>query len=126
MKAYGKELIADLHDCDPKFFTKVAFEIFLKELCGLIDMEREDLHFWDYEAYMEAPDHLQGISLVQFIKTSNITIHSPDKLRKYEYSDKSSPTQCPNCGHLCVKWLNFKECIKSNKKKEEKLCQTIS
>ena len=86
MKYYGKELIIDLHNCDTRLFTREIFEQFLKELCGLIKMEREDLHFWDYEgdhkAYKEAPPHLKGISLVQFIKTSNITIHSLDELRK--------------------------------------------
>lgn len=86
MESYGKELIIDLHNCDTRLFTRKIFEQFLKELCHLIDMEREDLHFWDYKgdhkAYKEAPPHLKGISLIQFIKTSNITIHSLDKLKK--------------------------------------------
>lgn len=86
MESYGKELIIDLHNCDTRLFTRKIFEQFLKELCYLIDMEREDLYFWDYEedhkAYKEAPPHLKGISLIQFIKTSNITIHSLDELKK--------------------------------------------
>jgi S-adenosylmethionine/arginine decarboxylase-like enzyme len=34
------------------------------------------------EEYNKAPDHLKGISLVQFIKTSNITIHTLDTLKR--------------------------------------------
>jgi S-adenosylmethionine/arginine decarboxylase-like enzyme len=51
--------------------------------CDSIGMERHDLHFWDYEDEPEererAPDHLAGISAVQFIATSNITIHTLDR-----------------------------------------------
>lgn len=79
---YGKELILDLKGCDVKKFTRFHIRKYLKELCELIDMKREDLHFWDYdgqlEAYKKAPDHLKGISAVQFITTSNITIHTLD------------------------------------------------
>lgn len=80
---YGKELILDLHGCDPSLFTRSAIKAFLKSLCDLIEMERCDLHFWDYEDAKEkegAPPHLAGTSVVQFIKTSNITIHTLDKL----------------------------------------------
>lgn len=44
---YGTELILDLHDCDPKQFTRGRLTIFFAELCDLIDMKAEDLHFWD-------------------------------------------------------------------------------
>ncbi len=85
MNAYGKELILDLHDCDTPFSRRSIME-YMKGLCSLIDMEWEDLHFWDYEGdpegYEEAPPHLKGISAVQFIKTSNITIHTLDDLGK--------------------------------------------
>lgn len=83
---YGKELILDIHDCDASKFTRKSIEQFLRELCVLIDMERQDLHFWDYdgepEKYKEAADHLKGISCIQFITTSNITIHALDVLEK--------------------------------------------
>jgi len=49
-------------------------------------MECEDLFFWDYEGspeeYEKAPPHLKGTSAVQFIKTSNITVHTLDTLRR--------------------------------------------
>lgn len=83
---YGKELIMDLHKYDPSTFTRESIEAFFIALCEKIDMQREDLHFWDYdgdiEAYNKAPDHLKGISAIQFIRTSNITIHTLDKLGK--------------------------------------------
>lgn len=82
--AYGKELILDMYGCDPLLFTRGFIEQFLIELCELIDMERCDLHFWDYVGYPEekaaAPPHLDGMSVVQFIKTSNITIHTLDQV----------------------------------------------
>ena len=86
MKNYGKELIIDLHDCDVTTFTRESLEKYFEELCTLIDMQRCDLHFWDYEGdpdgYAEAEDHLKGISAIQFIMTSNITIHTLDILKK--------------------------------------------
>ncbi len=27
----------------------------------------------------------------------------------HRYKDKPGPTQCPKCGHLYVKWLNYGE-----------------
>ena len=81
---YGKELILDLHDCDVSTFTRESIKKFCKELCKLIDMERCELHFLDFEddpeEYEKAPDHIKGISAVQFIMTSNITIHTLDVL----------------------------------------------
>jgi S-adenosylmethionine/arginine decarboxylase-like enzyme len=88
MGNYGKELILDLHNCDidHENCTREFLEIFCIALCELIDMERCDLHFWDYsgyeEEYQEAEPHLKGTSLVQFIKTSNITIHTLDEMKR--------------------------------------------
>lgn len=83
---YGKELILDLEGCNPKKMTRINIEDFMIVLCDTIDMERCALHFWDYEGYPEeykkAPAHLKGISAIQFITTSNITIHTLDELNK--------------------------------------------
>ena len=85
-KPYGKELILDLHNCDPNTFTRESIENYLSKLCKLIKMEGEDLHFWDYlyddKEYQKAPDHLKGTTVVQFLKTSNVTIHTLDVLEK--------------------------------------------
>ncbi len=80
---FGKELILDLYDCDIDKFTHESIEEYLIQLCILIDMERADLHFWEYDDPDEkaaAPAHLDGISAVQFITTSNITIHTLEKV----------------------------------------------
>ncbi len=81
--SYGKELILDLHNCN-KQFTRITISAFMRELCSLLNMKRADLHFWDYDDEEEkeaAPPHLAGTSAVQFITTSNITIHTLDKLK---------------------------------------------
>jgi len=71
---YGKELILDLKNCDYWKFTKEYLESFFEHLCELIKMERVELHIW--EDHMSDEPHLRGISAVQFIKTSNIVIHT--------------------------------------------------
>ncbi len=82
LTTYGKELILDLHECDPQTFTRDSIEDYFEELCDLIDMERCELYWWDDH---EVPDNekqteprLKGTSGVQFILTSNITIHTLD------------------------------------------------
>jgi len=82
---YGKELILDIHHCK-RGCKRATLTLFFRELCDLIDMKREALHFWDYEgdprSYRKAPPHLKGTSAVQFISTSNITVHVLDDLKK--------------------------------------------
>lgn len=85
-KPYGKELIIDLHNCATATFNRESIEGYFKELCELIDMQRCDLHFWDDEGVPEeerqTQPHTKGTSAVQFILTSNITIHTLDMLGK--------------------------------------------
>jgi len=83
---YGKELILDLHKCDETKFTRESIEEYFRILCELIDMKRCDLHFWDDldtpEEEKQTLPHTVGTSAIQFIITSNITIHTLDLLRK--------------------------------------------
>lgn len=86
MQSYGKELILDLHECEPSFFTRKRIKLFFQDLCISIDMTPADLHFWDYKGVPKKilkniPDHLLGTSAIQFIETSNITIHTLDRLK---------------------------------------------
>ena len=85
MKNYGKELILDLHECNPEKFTRYHIRRFFMELCSEIDMEACKISWWDYknypEEYAKAPPHLKGTSAVQFISTSNITIHVLDDMK---------------------------------------------
>lgn len=82
---YGQECIADIHDVSVRF-DRESIAQFCADLCEAIGMKAEDLFFWDYEgepeAYKAAPPHLKGISAVQFITTSNITLHSLDELKR--------------------------------------------
>lgn len=86
MKDFGTEVILDLHECSTDKFTREGLTEYFVQLCKLLDMERCDLHFWDYEdkpeEYEKAPDHLKGISAIQFISTSNITVHTLDVLKR--------------------------------------------
>lgn len=55
------------------------------EICDLIDMNRELMIFWDDletpEGEKQTEPHLVGTSAIQFITTSNITIHTLDILK---------------------------------------------
>jgi len=84
MNGYGKELILDLHECDVSKFTRESIRSYFKELCDVIDMQRCEMHFWDDqdtpEDEKQTSPHTTGISAVQFILTSNITIHTLELL----------------------------------------------
>ena len=86
MDTYGKEIILDLHNCSSDRFNRVDILSYFKQLCELIDMEDCDYHFWDDlntpEDEKETEPHLVGTSAIQFIKTSNITIHTLDILKR--------------------------------------------
>ena len=84
-KIYGYELILDLHGCDVSKFTRKSIEEYMVTICEAIGMEREDLHFWDYEGVPEEEipkdSHLLGTTAVQFITTSNIVVHTLELLK---------------------------------------------
>lgn len=84
MNKYGKELILDIHNCDPKTFNRKYLKEFFKELCKAIDMNRAKLVWWDDHGVAEEEQqtlpHLKGTSAVQFIMTSSIVIHTLDLL----------------------------------------------
>lgn len=81
---YGQELIVDLHDCDVRLFTRETIGEYFTGLCQVIDMEPCDVHFWDDigvpEHEQQTQPHTKGTSAIQFILTSNITIHTLDLL----------------------------------------------
>lgn len=84
-KDYGKELILDLHRCNPKKFTRREIARYFRQLCDLIDMKRDEMHFWDDygvpAAERQTLPHLKGTSAIQFIMTSNVTIHTLDIMK---------------------------------------------
>lgn len=80
--SYGMEVIIDLHDCKKLPCNRQLIRDFFDKLPALLNVTLADRHFWDYEGeeeeYEAAPDRIKGISSIQFILTSNITIHSLD------------------------------------------------
>lgn len=85
MTLYGKELILDLHNCDLATFNRKSIKKYFKLLCQKIDMKAEKLCWWDDQGlepeYQQTEPHTKGTSAVQFILTSNITIHTLDILK---------------------------------------------
>jgi S-adenosylmethionine/arginine decarboxylase-like enzyme len=81
---YGFELIMDLHNCDASTFNRSSLRKYFIKVCKAIDMKRCELYFWDdygvpAKEKQDLP-HTKGTSAVQFILTSNITIHTLDLL----------------------------------------------
>ena len=110
MTPYGKELILDLHDCDPQTFTRQSIETYFASMCKLLDMERCDLHFWDDvgvpEEEKQTAPHLKGTSAIQFIMTSNITIHALDLLgRVYLNIFSCKPFEDPSARAFSEIWF---------------------
>ena len=83
-KPYGKELVLDLHDCDPETFGQDSLDLFFGGLGELTGMELCTRYFWTMD---ECPEewrtvpHLNGTSAVQFISTSSFVIHTLTDLR---------------------------------------------
>ena len=79
-KCYGKEAIIDLHNCETKTFNRTSLRNFFIQLCKKIKMKRCEMHFWDDygvpKEEKQTEDHTKGTSAIQFILTSNITIHT--------------------------------------------------
>lgn len=71
---FGKELILDLHNCDPKVIrSKRKLAEYIKSLCNLINMKTFGKPFIIYFG-LNSP-HTKGYSMLQFIETSSITGH---------------------------------------------------
>ena len=81
---YGYEVIIDLNECDKTKFNRKCLRKYFKDLCKLIDMVPCRLVFWDDVGVPEKDkqilSHTKGTSAVQFIITSNITVHTLDIL----------------------------------------------
>ena len=84
-KPYGQELILDLHNCDIERFTRGELGEYLAQLCDIIDMERCDMYYWDDvgvpDEHRQTNPKTKGTSVVQFILTSTIVVHTLDLLR---------------------------------------------
>lgn len=82
---YGKELIIDIHNCDASTFNRKSIRKYFSLLCKQIDMKAEKLCWWDdyglEPEFQQKLPHTKGTTAVQFILTSNITIHTLDILK---------------------------------------------
>ncbi|KKN61473.1 hypothetical protein LCGC14_0521280 [marine sediment metagenome] len=83
---YGKELIIDLHDCDVSTFNRNSLDAYFEQICRTIKMQKCERYFWDDvgvpKEERQTEPHLKGTSAIQFMLTSNITIHTLSLLQK--------------------------------------------
>ena len=110
---YGIELILDLHSCDASTFTRESIRKYFESLCDLIEMKREELHFWDDvgipEEEKQTSPHTQGTSAVQFILTSSIVIHTLDQLEAVYINIFSCKAYDPKVAEdFSVQWFGAK------------------
>lgn len=73
-RVYGKELILDLYDCDPKIIrSKRKILEYSNQLCNLIKVKKYGKPI--VERFALHIDHAAGYSLVQLIESSLISGH---------------------------------------------------
>lgn len=115
MKAYGSELILDLHGCDVSKFDRGSLDGYFETVCKAIDMEKCERYFWDdvgvapEERQTEA--HTKGTSAVQFILTSTIVVHTLELLAAVYvniFSCKSFDKDVAE--RIAKEWFRAKEC----------------
>lgn len=77
---YGRELILDLHGCARDQMTPEALREFCVRLCDdVLKMTRADFHIWGDDPdddFTDRDPKTIGTTCIQFIETSNITIHT--------------------------------------------------
>ena len=78
---YGQELLLDLHGCRPEQMTRRRLRKFFLDLCALTKVKAGKRAWWDYFWWPEfltrdEDPRIFGTSAVQFILTSNITVHA--------------------------------------------------
>jgi S-adenosylmethionine/arginine decarboxylase-like enzyme len=77
---YGAEHILDIHNVEVERITEANISDYFDEACLAIAMEQVRKEWWiDFGPYPGSP-HLEGVSGVQFIKTSSITVHATSGL----------------------------------------------
>lgn len=83
---YGMEVILDCYQCNAKLFHRKYIRKYFKGLVKLLDMEAGDVYFWDDvdvpKEQRQTKPETKGTSAIQFILTSNITIHCLDILER--------------------------------------------
>lgn len=115
MKAYGFELIMDLHGCDVSKFSRGSLDGYFETVCKAIDMEKCERYFWDdvglKDEEKQTSPHTKGTSAVQFILTSTIVVHTLDDLEAVYvniFSCKSFDKEVAE--QITKEWFSAKEC----------------
>lgn len=77
---YGQELILDIYGCEEPFSVEAVLRYF-EHLCPLLRMKPYKVYFWSNDELPseDIPDVVHGMSAVQFILTSSITVHTADR-----------------------------------------------
>ena len=114
-KPYGFELIMDLHECDVSKFNRESLDGYFEKVCKAIDMQKCERYFWDDvdvpEDEKETLPHTKGTSAVQFIITSNITIHTLDLLKAvYINIFSCKELDAKVAEQITKEWFGAKEC----------------
>lgn len=83
---YGKEVLLDCYYCDPETFNRESLEKYFNQLIEILGMQKGDLYFWDDvgvpEEERQIKPETKGTTAIQFILTSNITVHCLDLLER--------------------------------------------
>jgi S-adenosylmethionine/arginine decarboxylase-like enzyme len=79
---YGWELILDLFNCHKKATVEYVLKYF-EYVCPLLRMKPYKVYFWSADELPTegVPEIVRGMSAVQFILTSSITVHTSDPYR---------------------------------------------
>jgi S-adenosylmethionine/arginine decarboxylase-like enzyme len=77
---YGSELVLDLTGCDVARFNYYSVRGFFIRLCDVIGAERVGFHYCESEPgdSTKGDPKTHGISAVQFLTASSITLHALD------------------------------------------------
>lgn len=82
---YGVETIIDLQGCDTTRFNRRDIKQYFSQACKLLGVSPEDCYFWDDfripQERQQTNPKTKGTTAIQFILTSNITIHTLDLLK---------------------------------------------
>lgn len=110
---YGQELILDLHECG-NCSMDLDLQGFCEALAELIHMETEDYHEWKSEETDVRDVNTYGISCIQFIITSNITIHVlPLKRAVYINLFSCKEFDVNIASRFCEQEFRAEECVRN-------------
>jgi len=81
---YGIETIIDLKGCDTTRFNRKNIKVYFLQACKLLGVSPEACYFWDDfrvpKERQQTNPKTKGTTAIQFILTSNITVHTLDLL----------------------------------------------